>query len=44
MHTGHTHTHRGHIYNEREIERENHTYPMDIVWFSEVTVNPVENV
>lgn len=28
----------------QEWEKEEHTCPMDIVWFSEVAVNPVEDV
>lgn len=27
-----------------ERQRESHTYPVNIVWLSEVAINPVENV
>lgn len=32
------------IETESERKRESHTYPINIVWLSEVAINPVENV
>ena len=46
MHDTHTQKAQANQHQETtpERERERHTYPVNIVWLSEIAINPVQNV